>query len=208
MTKSQFMNTLKANLTGFSTKEIEEILYDYEEHFNIGLSSGKTEEEIIEELGDPIVTAKQYVDSRTPSRDIVSYKDTSNNNGSNEKSESKSATPKSTSSDDRVLAIILLVILILFATGPILGVLGCIFGIFAASIALIIAGFAMIVGGIAGSIPSFIVLPIASIPLFILIFVGLGTIALGGLIFMVMLWLSKLIFSSLGKLFRWFKERL
>ncbi len=206
MTKSQFMNTLKSNLTGFSTKEIEEILYDYEEHFNIGLSSGKTEKEIIEELGDPIVTAKQYVDSRTPSRDIVSYKDNSKESSSNEKS--KSPTPKPTSSDDKILAIILLVILILFATGPTLGVLGCILGIFAASVALIIAGFAMIIGGIAGSIPSFIVLPIASIPLFILIFVGLGTIALGGLIFMVMLWLSKLIFNGFGKLFRWFKERL
>ena len=60
LTKQEYLKELRKNLKGFSQDEIDDILYDYEEHFSIGLSSGKTEEEIAEDLGDPKDIADQY----------------------------------------------------------------------------------------------------------------------------------------------------
>lgn len=42
--------------------EIADIVRDYEEHFNIGISKGKMEEEISAELGDPVELAKNFID--------------------------------------------------------------------------------------------------------------------------------------------------
>ena len=67
MTKNEFMCILRANLNNFSTEEVSEILYDYEEHFNIGAANGKSEAEIIEELGDPRAIASQYSSSKSSS---------------------------------------------------------------------------------------------------------------------------------------------
>lgn len=60
MNKDEFITTLKKELHGLPPSEIEEILYDYEEHFQIGLSKGKSEEEIAKELGNPKIIAKSY----------------------------------------------------------------------------------------------------------------------------------------------------
>ena len=60
MTKSEYIQSLRATLKRLPLEEIEDIIYDYEEHFQIGLSKGKTEEEIAKELGDPKSIAKMY----------------------------------------------------------------------------------------------------------------------------------------------------
>lgn len=57
MTKSQYLAKLKHMLPEF---EAQDILNDFEEHFVTGLAEGKTEEEIVISLGDPVDIAKEY----------------------------------------------------------------------------------------------------------------------------------------------------
>lgn len=60
MNKTEFMSVLTKNINYLSEEEKKDILYDYEEHFSIGLEKGKTEEEIAKSLGDPISLAQKY----------------------------------------------------------------------------------------------------------------------------------------------------
>lgn len=60
MTKQEFITTLSAALAGVPAADRDEIMFDYEEHFRIGLSEGKTEEEIATSLGDPKTLARQF----------------------------------------------------------------------------------------------------------------------------------------------------
>lgn len=60
MTKNQYFKELKKQLKLYAIKESEDILKDYEEHFNEALSNGKTEDEICKSLGSPENVAKQY----------------------------------------------------------------------------------------------------------------------------------------------------
>ncbi|BBN98529.1 HAAS signaling domain-containing protein [Sporolactobacillus terrae] len=53
MVKNDFFRNLNHLLRELPKKERDEILVDFEEHFTIGSNEGKTEEEIIQELGDP-----------------------------------------------------------------------------------------------------------------------------------------------------------
>jgi len=58
--KDDFMNQLAGMLGNMPEKDKKEILYDYEEHFTMGISEGKTEEEISRSLGDPKSIARQF----------------------------------------------------------------------------------------------------------------------------------------------------
>ena len=60
MNRNEFMTKLQNTLGNISSPSKEEIMYDYREHFEIGLEQGKTEEEICGGLGDPKAIAKQY----------------------------------------------------------------------------------------------------------------------------------------------------
>lgn len=57
MTKKEYMKKLKRLLP---EKDRKDILLDYEAHFLTGLTEGKTETEIAEELGAPEDVAKEY----------------------------------------------------------------------------------------------------------------------------------------------------
>ncbi|WP_404452556.1 DUF1700 domain-containing protein [Virgibacillus necropolis] len=59
MNNKQFMNELESALKGLSDEERQDILRDFQEHFNIGLADGKTEEQIAESLGSPQHIAKE-----------------------------------------------------------------------------------------------------------------------------------------------------
>lgn len=52
MTKAEYMGALRDKLDSFNSELQQEIMEDYEQHFAEGLAAGKTEEEIIEELGE------------------------------------------------------------------------------------------------------------------------------------------------------------
>ena len=51
MNKIEYLNALKDALRNVDIQIMEEIVADYEEHFQVGLENGKSEEQICEELG-------------------------------------------------------------------------------------------------------------------------------------------------------------
>lgn len=63
MTKQEFLQHLKVHLQPLPAAEREDILADFEEHFQAGAESGKTEEQICAELGNPYTCALQYLRS-------------------------------------------------------------------------------------------------------------------------------------------------
>lgn len=52
MTKKEYMSKLRAELEKIDFSEMAEIMEDYENHFQAGIADGKSEERIVEELGD------------------------------------------------------------------------------------------------------------------------------------------------------------
>ncbi|MFS0674818.1 HAAS signaling domain-containing protein [Ornithinibacillus sp. 179-J 7C1 HS] len=61
MNKEQFLTNLHDALKRLPSSEREDILQDFREHFEIGISEGKTEEEIAKGLGTPQQIAKELV---------------------------------------------------------------------------------------------------------------------------------------------------
>jgi uncharacterized membrane protein len=57
---NEFIAALDRALHGLGKEERDDILADYREHFEIGLSQGKSESQIMRELGDPDSIAKLY----------------------------------------------------------------------------------------------------------------------------------------------------
>ena len=148
MTKQEYLKELRKNLRGFSQEEIDDILYDYEEHFSIGLSSGKTEEEIAEELGDPKDIAEQYKKAKgnpTIEETARYYK---------EKAKEKTrAFGKSMSENanktDKLIKIVLFILLAIILSPIILGAAGTIIGILTGGIGLIFGSIIGMVSSIA-----------------------------------------------------------
>ena len=65
MRKIEFFNDLENALKLLKVEKIDEILRDYEELFIEGFQRGKTEEEIIKNLGEPLEIALNYCNSST-----------------------------------------------------------------------------------------------------------------------------------------------
>ncbi len=57
---NEYLQALSRALSRLEQAEREDILTDYREHFEIGLSQGKTEKQIAQELGEPESIAKLY----------------------------------------------------------------------------------------------------------------------------------------------------
>ncbi|WHX48831.1 DUF1700 domain-containing protein [Paenibacillus woosongensis] len=65
MTKSEFISLLSTHLSALPPEERHELMEDYEAHFAFGLQNGKTEEEIVRELGDPVELAQEALGNRS-----------------------------------------------------------------------------------------------------------------------------------------------
>jgi uncharacterized membrane protein len=59
MNKQEFLSILQVQLKGIPTSELNEILADYNEHFEIGMASERSESEIAASLGNPKTIAKE-----------------------------------------------------------------------------------------------------------------------------------------------------
>ncbi|WIV19015.1 DUF1700 domain-containing protein [Paenibacillus polygoni] len=64
MNRLQFMNRMKEGLVPLEAQERAELLSDYEQHFDMGLSEGKSEIEIAVELGNPEDLIKEALGDR------------------------------------------------------------------------------------------------------------------------------------------------
>jgi uncharacterized membrane protein len=61
MNKQEYIATLHRYLSSLPEDERNELLRDYEAHFVYGLQSGKSETDIIRELGDPLTLAREAI---------------------------------------------------------------------------------------------------------------------------------------------------
>ncbi|USB32949.1 DUF1700 domain-containing protein [Paenibacillus sp. YPG26] len=71
MTKHEFLTQLSVQLSQLPPEERLELLEDYEAHFAFGKQNGKSEEEIVSELGDPHELAKEALGERFISQEPV-----------------------------------------------------------------------------------------------------------------------------------------
>lgn len=182
LNRTEFISTLRSGLKGLPENEIMDILYDYEEHFEIGLSKGKSEEEIARELGDPRKISKAYRVSSTISE--------AENNPS----------PKNLLK--AILSAMALGIFnVIIVLGPFLLVVGLLFGLYTISLSFIVGGISAFFGTIiAPFFPYSIhidVHPITAISF------GIGLVSLGLLIGIGSFYLTKLLYQGTIKYLRW-----
>jgi uncharacterized membrane protein len=174
MNKKEFLGKLSELIKDISEEEKKDILFDYEEHFIIGLEKGRKEEEIAASLGDLKIIAKQ-------SRATCILKE----------------AEKTTSASNIIRAIFAAVGLgffnLVIVLGPAIGLLGIFVALFASAFAITISGAAVLFGTLIGPVFAWnVYIPFAavvSIPL------GIGLTALGLLSIIGVFYLTKLFYK-------------
>lgn len=170
MNKSEFLGKLNKKLKDIPECDKKDILFDYDEHFAIGLEQGRNEEEIAESLGSPDVLAKQL---------NVSYMINQAEN---------------TSSIGNIFKAVFATLglgffNLVFILGPFLGIVGVFIGLFAGSIAIVISGITLFLGIFAQPfLPDYINIPFNPL---ISILLSIGFTALGILATMGCCYLAK-----------------
>ncbi len=174
MTREQFLSDLKRALGRMSEQEKREILYDYEEHFRVGIAEGKREEDISRALGNPRMLGKSYaIDALLEDR-------------------ADGERPSAGAVVRAVFASIgLTFVNVIFVLGPWLGLVGGMIGLWAAAVSLPIAGVGAVLAPVAVLVaPGYVSLGGLSPAL--VIFGGLGVAGLGLLAVLGMWKLSQL----------------
>lgn len=183
MNKTEFLNSLNKTLGNIPYEEKRDILYDYEEHFNVGLESGKSEEEIADSLGNPKSIAKYYV---------ANYKV---DQAKNDKSASSML--------GAIAAVIGLGFFnLVFILGPFIAIVGVLFSLFAAAFAITVSGFVGAIGFFA-VLPSYVSLPWNSYMNVGGIFASIGLLCLGLLFFIGDCYLAKLLYKGTLAYLKW-----
>ncbi len=178
MNKKEFIDILKNQLYGLPKGDIDEIIYDYEEHFSVGLGRGKSEDEISKELGDPKKIAKSY-------KANIVIENAQNN-------------PTPTNIVKAVIATIALGLFnLIFVLGPFIGLVGVLIGLFGGALGVTFGGIGMFIGAIFGPVfggnVNISINPIGAA------FIGLGTTALGILFFILDIYLTKFAYKGTVK---------
>ena len=179
MTREQFLSQLRLSLGNMPDADKQDIVYDYEEHFRIGLADGKSEEQIAESLGNPRVIGNSYrIDAML-----------------NVPKEGGGVAAASVLG--AVFASISLTFLnIVFVLGPFFGLVGVLFGMWATAVSLIFAGVGFMVSPIWPGATQFIASPLLN-DAFVL-FSGIGIAALGVLASIGMSVLTKWFFIGVA----------
>ncbi|MGG7178164.1 DUF1700 domain-containing protein [Clostridium paraputrificum] len=209
MTKSEFFRIIEDGLNDFPPSELQDILYDYREHFDNAISVGKSEEEIINELGDPYVIVNQYrsgyiqrvpnAESNHKNEGYQESKYTSNN--------STSSNPRKTNGDtaNTVLKIaIIIAIAILFGPVGLAGVatvLALLVSLLAIPFSLSVSGIAMMFGKLGFNIlgfgvPSFF----SDFPSSVIVLVTIASIAATILVIILCVYFIKFLFLITKKI--------
>ncbi len=156
MRKDEFMKRLNDSLYSLGRDEREEIIYDYEEHFENGFADGLTEEEICYNLGNPDKIASSYTGHRNR------YK----------------VEPRGTVGGGIFATLALIFINLIFVLGPALGIIGVVFGFCIAAISISFSGLALTLGAFIPVAYSYITLPF-QLSFITIFFTGIGLTALG-----------------------------
>ncbi|RPF53985.1 DUF1700 domain-containing protein [Aquisalibacillus elongatus] len=165
MNKDQYLKELKQLLAPLSKVERDEILYDYREHFDNGLRDGKTDLEVINELGSPEEVAENVLEELPNSKKSI----------------------HNTNTDlvrMVVLSIVLIFINIIFVLAPLIGIITAYFGLYSVVVTLIFSPMVLFFNAIVNGVGSILIS-------FFLVGVGLS---LGVLVLLGLLWLGKWLF--------------
>lgn len=213
MNKDEFLKIISEGLNDFPSEELNEIISDYEGHFRDALSDGRTEEEIINNLGDAFVIVNRYRSGYVQS--VPQYKnsntnDSNNGTKSNTNTSYTTASPKETSNNSNTVNTLLkiaIVIVVLILIGP-LGIAGGA-SLFALAITLVVIPFALSLSGIAlllgksglslfgFAVPAFL----ADFPTSVIALVTIGSIFATILVTILSVYLIKAVIIFLRKLF-------
>ena len=217
MNKMEFFKILEEGLIDFPAHESQEILYDYKEHFSNAQSDGKTEEEIIEELGDPYTIVNQYRSNymqvsatNTEYEDTYEEKEpinetyTNYSDDSNEKY-SNNTNNSSNSLINTILKICMVIgLLILFFPIGVAGlatVFGLGIGLLAIPFAFSISGILMLLGKFGFTILGFGVPAFfADFPTSVTLLITIGSVSATLICFILLIYLIKFIILIIKKL--------
>ncbi len=174
MTREAFVTELARSLGRMPEADRKEILYDYEEHFRMGIADGKNEEEIARALGNPRVLGKSFaIDAMLEAP--------------------ASGTGVTAGSVMRAVfaSMSLTIFNVIFVLGPFLGLVGVMIGLWAAAVSLPLAGLGTFLSPIAALIlPRYVSL--AGMNAAFILFAGIGVAGLGVLAVIGMWKLSRL----------------
>jgi uncharacterized membrane protein len=179
MRKDEFLAGLRRSLGAMREEEKNEILADYEEHFRMGMASGKTEEEIARALGNPKVLGKSFaIDAMLEEG----------------KTERNAAAVLRA-----VFAFLSLGFLnIVIVLGPFIAVVAVIVSFWAAAAAVALSGIAAVVAiPLAPVLPSYVTF--GGLPVPFVFFAGIGAAALGLLGLIGMWFLTRWFIFAVGK---------
>ena len=174
MTREKYLADLKHSLVRMSDEERRDVLYDYEEHFRMGMAEGRSEDQIARALGNPRIVGKAYA--------IDALLD-----------ESKEGGGVGAASVLRAVfaSISLGFFNIIFVLGPFLGLVGVMIGLWATAVSLGVSGLAVLLSPLAAVIVPGAITLAGMNPAF-LFFDGVGVAALGVLAVIGMIKLSEL----------------
>ena len=217
MNKMEFFKILEEGLIDFPAHELQEILYDYKEHFSNSKKKKKTEEEIIEELGDPYTIVNQYRSNymqvsatNTEYEDTYEEKEpinetyTNYSDDSNEKY-SNNTNNSSNSLINTILKICMVIgLLILFFPIGVAGlatVFGLGIGLLAIPFAFSISGILMLLGKFGFTILGFGVPAFfADFPTSVTLLITIGSVSATLICFILLIYLIKFIILIIKKL--------
>ena len=173
MNKKEFLNKLSAYLEGIQKDDREDILSDFEEHFEVGLDKGRTEEDLADSLGDPIVLARQLKAGALVKK-----------------------AEETTSAANITRAVFASLGLgffnLIFILGPFIGIIGVLAGLFAAAIGVTAGGIASFFASIFGPLfPEYFNIPINPA---VGIFGSVGVACFGILFFIGNVYLAKILY--------------
>lgn len=126
MTKTTFLKELERFLKPLAPEERQDILLDYEEHFQSGMQAGKSEDEVADDLGNPRIIAKEL---------LAEYHITKAEEDRSVRNIGRAA----------IATLSLGFFNLVFALGPFLGLVGLLVGLYAATLAFLISPIIIIV---------------------------------------------------------------
>ena len=182
MNKDEYLDLLELYLKDLPSDEINDILLDYEEHFRIGISKGKSEEEISKELGSPKYIADNY---KGVSLEVNSSQNQYSRN--------------SNDSSRKILIGLLLIFFNLFIVfPPFMAGLGILITLYLTAFTFILGGGALMLG-----FPVMLFVPSSQLHFLTTISFGIGLIGLGILGIILLIKLTKLLFTLSVRYFNW-----
>lgn len=171
MNRNQYMEALERELRGFSELDRREILKDYNNFFEEGMSDGRTEEEVSKDLGDPRELARNLREER---RAYISQE--------------QEISPREPEARDNLKTLVIVGLVLFFGFPVIMAIGGTIIGLFAGAISIIVTGSVLIFSNA------------TNISFMTTFFAGLSLICLGSLGVMGLVKIIQLIVTGLRAL--------